>query len=524
MAEFFAQAGDFVRALTGWRRFAFAFVVGLLSALSFAPFGIFPFLLLGFAALVLLIDGAQTHAHPLRSAAFAGWSFAFGQFLGGLYWVGYAFLVDAADHAWQMPIIMTILPGGLALLIALASGVAARFWREDWARVFLFAGCYSAAEWMRGWLFTGFPWSLPAYGWAASLGVLQANAVLGAYGLSLLTVLFGASLALLFDRPRNAVMPAAMTLLFLLIWGAGDLRLASVTVGTVPGVHLRLVQPNVPQQEKYVPSLRAQHWRELIELSLAKKGVAPTHIIWPESAPPFLLQRNAAALDDIAILTGTDRVLMTGAVRADFVPGKDPVPYNSFYIFAHGGQIIATYDKFHLVPFGEYVPAFLQKLGLGNVINMPGSFGSGDGPHTFQIPGAPPVGPLICYEILFPGAVVGSERPQWLANVTDDSWFGPASSSGPRQHLLIARVRAIEEGLPIARDANTGITAMIDPLGRILGTIVSNQVGVLDTELPQALPETLFARFGETGFFLLLFLCLAMGVFLPGATIGRRGR
>jgi len=273
-----------------------------------------------------------------------------------------------------------------------------------------------------------------------------------------------------------------------------------------------------------VPSLRAQHWRELIELSLAKKGVAPTHIIWPESAPPFLLQRNAAALDDIAILTGTDRVLMTGAVRADFVPGKDPVPYNSFYIFAHGGQIIATYDKFHLVPFGEYVPAFLQKLGLGNVINMPGSFGSGDGPHTFQIPGAPPVGPLICYEILFPGAVVGSERPQWLANVTDDSWFGPASSSGPRQHLLIARVRAIEEGLPIARDANTGITAMIDPLGRILGTIVSNQVGVLDTELPQALPETLFARFGETGFFLLLFLCLAMGVFLPGATIGRRGR
>jgi apolipoprotein N-acyltransferase len=520
----FADAGDFVCELTGWRRLAFAFVAGLLSALSFAPFGFFPFLLLGFAVVVLLIDGAQTSEHPVRNAAWAGWAFAFGQFLAGLYWISYAFFVDAADHLWQMPFIMTLLPGGLALLIAAASAIAARFWCAGWPRVFLFAGCYGTAEWVRGWLFTGFPWNLPAYGWGASLAVLQVNAVIGAYGLSLLTVLFGASLALLFDRARDWIVPAAMALVFALIWTGGEFRLASTPAVTVPGVRLRLVQPNVPQQEKYVLSERAEHWRELIELSMAHHGPTPTHIIWPESAPPFFLTREPGALDDVAILTGNDRVLMTGAVRAEVTPGERPQFFNSFYIFAHGGQLVATYDKFHLVPFGEYVPHFLQDIGLNNVINMPGSFGMGDGPHTFAIPGAPPAGPLICYEILFPGAVVANQRPQWLVNVTDDSWFGPPSSSGPHQHLLIARVRAIEEGLPIARDANTGITAVIDPLGRLLGTLASGQTGVLDSDLPQAVPETIFARYGESLFLALLFICLVTGVFAPGATLRRPAR
>jgi apolipoprotein N-acyltransferase len=510
-----AAIGDFVRALKGWRRVLFAFVAGLLSALAFAPFGVFPFLLLGFAALVLLIDGAQTAARPVRAAALAGWVFGFGQFLAGLYWIAYAFLVDAADHLWQMPFIMVLLPAGLALLIGAATATASRFWHAGWQRVFLLAACYATAEWVRGWLFTGFPWNLPAYGWGASMAVLQVNAVVGAYGLSLLTVLFGASLALLLDRSRDWIVPAAMTGLFALIWIGGDIRLGTTQIQTVPGVHLRLVQPNVPQQEKYLPEKRATHWNDLIRLSLVKHGAEPTHIIWPEAAPPFLLGREPVALDDVAILTA-NRVLMTGAVRAEVVPGKKPVFFNSFYIFGHGGRLIATYDKFHLVPFGEYVPQFLQELGLGNVVNMPGSFGFGDGPHTFAIPDAPSVGPLICYEILFPGAVTARERPQWLVNITDDSWFGPPSSTGPKQHLLIARVRAIEEGLPIARDANTGITAMIDPMGRLLGTLANGKTGVLDSDLPRALPETLFAKLGSTIFFLLLVACFAAGL-LPRA-------
>ena len=214
MERFLDSVGANIRALSGWRRMLFAFVAGLLSALSFAPFGLFPFLLLGFAALVLLVDGTMTETKPWRVAAFTGWAFGFGQFLAGLYWIGYAFLVDAADHAWQLPFVALIFPGGLALFTALACGVAGYLWREGAARIFILAVCYSAAEWLRGNILTGFPWNLPAYGWGASLAILQSVSVIGVYGLSLLTVLFGASLALLFtpSRRRNWHMPAALTL------------------------------------------------------------------------------------------------------------------------------------------------------------------------------------------------------------------------------------------------------------------------------------------------------------------------
>lgn len=524
MAAFLDSIGTLLRALTGWRRFLAAFVAGALSALSFAPFGIFPLLLLGFAVLVLLLDSAALEPRPVRSAAITGWAFGFGQFLVGLYWVGYAFLVDSAEHLWQLPFIALILPGGLALFIALACAVAVFGWRENWPRVLILAACYAGAEWLRGNVLTGFPWDVPGYGWAASLAVLQSASVIGIYGLSLLTILFGASLALLFvpERAKDWPLPAALTVLFVLLWAGGVWRLGA-GIPDVSGVHLRLVQPNVPQEDKYIPSLRAQHWRELMDLSLAKNGPPPTHIIWPEAAPPFLLARNGPALDDIALLTSNDRVLMTGAVRVEVSPGKEPQFFNSFYIFAHGGELLHTYDKFHLVPFGEYVPEFLRKLGLSNIVNIPGSFGFGSGPETFSIPGAPPVGPLICYEILFPGEVTAPNRPQWLVNVTDDSWFGPPSSSGPYQHLLIARVRAIEEGLPVARAANTGVSAVIDPMGRIVAQLGSGKLGVVDSGLPRALPETIFARFGEWGFLLLLIGTAAAGLTWP-ATTGRQSR
>lgn len=260
------NAGAFVRALTGWRRFLFALITGLLSALSFAPFGFFPFLLLAFAVLVLLIDGAQSHARPVRSAAFAGWAFGFGHFLAGLYWVGYAFVVDAVDHAWQLPFVALIFPGGLALFTALTCALAARFWRPGLARIFLFAALYAASEWLRGHIFTGFPWNIPAYAWGASLSILQSVSLIGAYGLSLLTVLLGAALAVFFglEKPRAWLMPAAMVALFLDLWCGGWARLALVHTPDVPGVNLRIVQPDVPQQEKYTPELRARNWRRLV--------------------------------------------------------------------------------------------------------------------------------------------------------------------------------------------------------------------------------------------------------------------
>lgn len=518
---FAGRVGDGVRGLTGWRRFVFAVVVGLLSALAFAPYGLFPLLLIGFAALVLLIDGAAARPKPIRNAAFVGWAFGYGHFLGGLYWVTYAFLVDPGAHAWQIPFVLVFFPGGLALFPAAASAAAAWFWRKGYTRIFLFAAAYAVAEYLRGHVLTGFPWNLPAYGWAASLGVLQSASVVGAYGLSLLTILFGASLAALGDHERHGwVLPAAMSVAFIALWGAGLARLAEHPTRFVPKVQLRLVQPDVPQDQKYLPQDRYRNWERLITLSVEKKGAAPTHIVWPEAAPPFLLARTRWALDDVARLTASGTVLMTGAARAVREAHGKPLFYNSFFIFGRGGRLLDVYDKFHLVPFGEYLPwpGVLNALGLSKLVNMPGSFSSGDGPHTYVVPGAPPVGPLICYEVIFPGAVVGPVRPAWLVNVTDDSWFGPPESSGPPQHLLTARVRAIEEGLPIARAANTGISAIIDPLGRLVSMLGSGRMGVVDSGLPAALRPTLYARFGDWAFLVLLFSCVSI------AYIGARQR
>lgn len=508
-----AAWAEFVRALTGWRRFLFAFATGLLSALSFAPFGLFPFLLIAFAILVLLIDGAQARPNPVGNAAFAGWSFGFGHFLAGLYWMAYAFLVDPSAHAWQIPFVLTLLPGGLAIFPAAVCAAAAALWRKGFARIFIFAIAYALAEWLRGHILTGFPWNLPAYGWAASLAVLQSTSAIGAYGLSLLTVLFGASLAALGEcRGKAFVLPAAMTGLFLAIWVGGALRLSEEPAAFVPGVHLRLVQPDVPQDEKYLPQYRVRNWSRLVDLSLAKSGPAPTHIVWPEAAPPFLLARVPDALAGIANLTAHGTVLMTGAVRALPRAGAPPRFFNSFYVFGAGGKLLDVYDKFHLVPFGEYLPLapLLERLGISKLVDSPGSFTPGDGPRSYAVPGAPSMAPLICYEVIFPHAVVGTARPGWLVNVTDDSWFGPPSSTGPSQHLFSARVRAVEEGLPIARAANTGISAVIDPLGRIVERLGSGKMGVVDAGLPAALSPTFYAQFGDLGFFLLLLVCASI--------------
>jgi apolipoprotein N-acyltransferase len=199
---------------------------------------------------------------------------------------------------------------------------------------------------------------------------------------------------------------------------------------------------------------------------------------------------------------------MTGAVHVFRTADRRIHATNSFYIFGAQGVLLSTYDKFHLVPFGEYVPftGLLEQLGITRLVGGPGGFSAGDGPHTYDVPGAPPLAPLVCYEIIFPGEVVGRRRPDWFVNVTDDSWFGPWA--GPEQHLLIARVRAIEEGIPVARDANTGISAVIDPLGRIRARLGIGQTGVLDSALPKAVPKTPFARFGDTGLVLVL---LALG-------------
>lgn len=493
--------------LRGFRRLAVASLMGGAGALAFEPYRLFPLLLLSYAALVLLLDGASAGARPLRSAFWIGWSYGFGFFLIGLYWVGYAFLVEAQAHAWQLPFVAVLLPGGLGLFYGLGALLCVLVWRPGLRRIFAFATIFAVIEWLRGHVLTGFPWNLPAYGWGASPAVLQSASIFGAYGLSLLTLLLGASFAALGrgHDTRERILPVLMVLFFAALWGNGELRLAMATGANVPNVRIRIVQPDTPEPEKYDPRYTLRNWKRLVDLSISPSAQPPAIIVWPEAAPPFPLLRVPAALSDIAQITAHGAVLMTGMVRID-QSGGAPKFYNSFGMFGAGGRLLASSDKFHLVPFGEYVPLepVLHEIGITEVAANTG-FSSGAGPHTFSVPGAPPVTPLICYEIIFPQQVTGTPRPQWLVNMTDDSWFGP--DAGPRQHLLIARVRAIEEGLPIVRAANSGISVVIDAYGQIRSRLDLGLRGALDSVLPVALPMTPFARYGNIILLALILLC-----------------
>ena len=504
MTSYLLRSGQFLEGLTRWRRFGAAFLAGALSALGFAPFHAFALFLLGVAVLVLLLDGANAGPRPMRSSAITGWAFGFGQFVVGMHWIFYPFLVDPVEHAWQIPFVALLFPGGLALFPMLAALLAAFWWKPGASRIFAFAALYAATEWLRGHVLTGLPWNLPAYTWGASLQVLQSAALLGAYGLSFLTILLGASLADLFAKPPRARLAGAMMALFLLIWFGGEIRLIETPLAMVAGVNVRIVQPNIPQDEKYRRDLVTRNWQRLVELTTRNTNRSPTIIIWPEAAPPVLLQSSPEALSQIAQLTGSGRVLITGNQRLALDSARRRVVYNSLYVFGPGGRLLSTYDKFHLVPFGEYLPLepTMRRAGVTKLVGFPGSFAAGDGPHTYHLPGAPDVGPLICYEILFPGAVIGESRPGWLVNVTDDSWFGPWA--GPQQHLMAARVRAIEEGLPVARAANTGVSAVIDPLGRTIATLGLGQTGAIDSMLPRALAKPGYALYGDLGLLLLL--------------------
>jgi len=302
-------------------------------------------------------------------------------------------------------------------------------------------------------------------------------------------------------RPRWTV-PAVMTGLFLLFGVGGAIRLAATPAPTVPGVRLRLVQPDIPQAEKYQRRYVIRNWRRLLDLS--ERPGNPTVIVWPEAAAPFFLDEQPLALARIARLTANSRVLMTGALRRDLDLDGSWHYANSFFVFDKTGRIATVYDKSHLVPFAEYLPLekTLSAMGLQKFTGIDGSFTPGGGTVAVAVPGAGTATPLICYEILFPGEVMPAQRPDWFVNITDDSWFGPWA--GPQQHLAVAQMRAIEQGVPVVRAANTGISVVIDPLGRITARLDTGKIGVVDALLPAAIARTWYSRFGAWWFWLVL--------------------
>ncbi len=494
----------------GWRRAAIAFLAGALSALALAPLNLWPIMFLTFPVAVWLIDGsAAGRLGGIFAAASAGWFFGFGYFLAGLYWIGHAFLVDAKTFGWLLPFAVTALPAGLAIFTAFGFALARAMWARGAVRILAFAAALLVAEWLRGHILSGFPWNAYGYTLTGPLVLAQSASLFGLWGLTLLAVAIFASPATLADDAvdtRRRFMPFALAVgALLLMAGYGAWRLSQTPTTFVDNVRLRIMQPNLPQDEKFNYAGRQKVMSHYLALSDRATGPDSaglrdvTHLIWPESAFPFFLTREADAMRQIADLLPPGTVLLTGAARyADTPPGQPRRAYNSIYAIDHEGSILSVYDKVHLVPFGEYLPFqdALEKLGFMQLTKVQGGFLSGDRHRTYDVRGAPRFLPLICYEIIFPGALVpAGERPGWLLNVTNDAWFG--ISSGPYQHFQQARIRAIEEGLPLVRAANNGISAVVDPLGRVIRQLPLGTEGVLDSELPRPIAATIYTRFGD---------------------------
>lgn len=454
-----------------------AFTLGALSTLAMAPYEIAPVLFVTLGGLYALLSRRESR----RSIFACGWAFGFGYFVFGLSWIGNALLVDGNEYAWAYPLAIAALPSVLAFFPAVMLTV----WRRSFdprtlAGYLGFGACLGLSEWLRGHIFTGFPWNLLGYTWAGFLPVAQVAALSDVDLLTLLTILWSAAFGFipLYKASQKRKMITALTItasfMAALLYGYNKLGIEIRTRGDIDFV---LVQPNIPQSEKWLPELFSRHFNTHLDLTesqglTAGKSVKSTYVIWPETAIPLAFTHHPDAAGMIAQTLSyfpEQTFLLAGAVsRPDKEAGQTDSYYNSLVTYDKTGKIVSKFDKFHLVPFGEYIP-YEDELGLTPITGL-GGFGSGPGPKTLSVEPGFSFSPLVCYEIIFPRKVTDesadSKRPDALINVTNDGWYG--ISAGPYQHLAQARFRAIEEGIPVIRAANTGFSAVIDPHGRIL--------------------------------------------------------
>lgn len=515
-----AAAGfaDRIAGLRGWRRRGAAALLGALAAAALPPVHALPLLLVAFPGLILLLRGTRT----VWNGFWVGWWFGCGYFVAGLYWLAWPFTLDMERFGWMIPFAVFGLSALQAIFVGLAAALARATRFKGAAGVVMLAVCWAALEFVRGEVgnvFAGFPWNLLATAWTAIDAMIQPAAYVGAYGLGLLTVAIAAMPALLTEpatsrAARFAWLGGALALLAAL-WLGGAERLAGADPRDVEAVRLRLVQGNIEQSLKWQPGRRQQTFELYLRLSASPGFDRITHVVWPETAidyrfdteiPPARIEGER--LRQIDAIIPRNGALILGAIR-DHARRY----YNSVHVVAPGGRLVATYDKHELVPFGEFVPMrpVLRRLGVEKLAHGAGDYTPGPGPATLDVPGAPGASPLICYEAIFPGRTDRVRRPGWLVNVTNDAWFG--LTSGPYQHFASARLRAVEEGLPLARAANTGITAVADAYGRVRARLPIMSAGVLDAPLPRATPQpTFYARLGDRGFFVLLLLALAVSV------------
>lgn len=498
-----------LRDLGGGRRALLAAVLGLAATLALPPHHAIVLLPVAFGGLALLLETARDG----RRAFAAGWCFGAAHFASGLYWIGHAMLVEPEKFGWLIPIAVGGLGAGLGVFtgaaMALAHGLSARL---RVAAPLALAAAWFPAEWLRGHVLTGFPWNLAGTAWTELLPVASLAALVGLYGLTILTVLAAAAAA-----ARPAALRHGVLVAFAALQVAQWLQTPPVPADAMAGDGpvLRLVQPDIPQKLKWDPREQQSHLQLTADLSRAPGFERIDHLLWPETASLFPMAGDRDFRRDLARLVPPGGYLLTGSPRIQRTPALQA--WNSLHALDETGEIRATYDKFHLVPFGEYMP-LRRILPLEKIAAGPVDFSAGPGPRTIRLPGLPPFSPLICYESIFPGAVrPPGDRPHWILLATNDAWFG--TSAGPHQHFAASRFRAIEEGLPVVRVANGGISAVIDAQGRVRAALTLGARTHLDARLPPALPPPPYARGGDA-----LPAALALALALAGWAFGARGR
>lgn len=466
---------------TGWKRYALASLLGVCSTFALPPLYLLPLLIPSFSGLLLLSRNA-THN---RQAFFDGWWWGLGHFTAGLYWICISLYVEPDKFAWLTPFALFGLPSILGIYTGLVMLVMKR--AQKLPAVLLpavFAVVFVAVEYARTFLFSGFPWNLIGYVWTASDVTLQTAYPLGIYGLGFITV-FTASAPALFITRQKPLVPNVLALLVLVaMCGYGWQRLEHNPT-QYTDIKVRIVQPLIPESMKLDPQAEIDILKRHVALTRSPDLESVGIVIWPEVAVPDFIQPDSSLANMLGAVVPEHAVLITGALREEG-NGDNRQFWNSLFVLSHNGKLIGQYDKHHLVPFGEFIP-FRHILPLENISGGHGDFARGPGAYTVSVDGIPPFSPLICYEAIFPAeATDGTGKAKWLLNVTNDAWFG--NSSGPYQHLEMARVRAVETGLPLVRAANTGVSTVIDPYGRVLKELPLGQAGIVDFYLPLPKP------------------------------------
>ncbi|MBL4870312.1 MAG: apolipoprotein N-acyltransferase [Robiginitomaculum sp.] len=523
--------------LSGFRGALLTFCLGSLAVLGHAPFYIWPLTILMLAFLMIRLDRVRGSAKPVKAGFWTGFNFGFGYFLFGLYWVGSAFIARGPEFIPVMPFAVFAFCAGFALFWAVAGALYVKFSQRSislsttslstkslW-RAPLFAGLLFLAEFARGHLIGGFPWNLPGYIFPAGKPISQAASIIGIYGLSALVLIVASLLAVSISAKKYLPLVLGLAVLGG-IFGFGHQRLHAAPVQNtqyVDGVTLRIIHANIHQRDKFDPSKYVEIANHYLRLSMSAGFDDVTHIIWPEGALPGLLLEDTgfmSALDQLMRSgTGDAPVFITQTLRAETRPTQtEPDYFNAAVAISFPAnepwQASSFYDKQRLVPFGEFIPGgkWVEKLGLKSLSTALRGMTAGQSGSVPTIKGLPPVSIQICYEIIFPGFTPASltpsgKRPEWILNLSNDSWYG--NSSGPRQHVNQARYRAIEQGVAVARTTAGGISGIIDPYGRQLRRKNLGEDGILDVRLPRPLEKTLYSKHVN---FILLLLMLSISV------------